>query len=115
MSTNSPIQSIPTVELEAGAVGSIVQNPEKRAQIYAVGTYITLALQSISAGLLAGVGAAGAATQFGIDVPLAVPFVALAAVSGAWLPVQGQISALARANTSKPLPPAEVVAVEPEA
>ena len=97
---SNPLNSIPTVELEAGALGAIVENPEKRARIYAVNTLIGLALMAITAALLAGAITAAAAIGSGWHIAAVIPVAALAAVAAAWGSVQPQVSALARANTA---------------
>lgn len=97
---SNPLNSVPAVEVEAGALGAIVKDPEKRARIYAVNTIVGLALMAITAALLAGAVTASAAISFGWHFAAVIPVTALAALAAAYGALQPQVSALARANTS---------------
>ena len=88
------------MEVDPGALGSIVKNAAMRARIYAIVTVIGIVLQCIIAAILAGAGTALACNGAGFSVWFTVPLVALAAVCGAYLPIQVQATMLARANTN---------------
>lgn len=97
---SNPLNTIPSVEVEEGALGAVVKDPAKRARIYAVNTIAGIVLMAVIAALMVGAGAALACIAIGLHVALTIPVVALAAVSAAYTAVQPQVSALARANTT---------------
>lgn len=105
--------TIPSVEVEGGALGSIVEDTNTRKKIYSVWIVIGLILQALGAGAIAGYAAAIVVSGWGWPVWAVGGIVLFAVVAGAYAALSPQVAVLARAN---PTPPPAIVTVDdPEA
>lgn len=106
---SNPLNSIPTVELEAGALGAIVEHPEARKKIYSTWVIIGLVIQGVTAALIGGASLAALATAAGLAFLLVVGLAILGGAAAAYGALSPQVTMLARANTTSPLPVADVI------
>lgn len=111
---SNPLNSVPAVELEAGALGAIVENTDTRKKIYTVWVIIGLVLSGVTAALIGGASLTALAVAAGLAWPMVAGLAILGGAAAAYGALSPQVTMLARANTPSPLPLAEVV-YEPEA
>ncbi|KJL37036.1 hypothetical protein RR49_01148 [Microbacterium ginsengisoli] len=102
------LNSIPAVTVDAGALGSVIENPSTRRKVYSVWVIIGLALTGVVAALTAGSGSFVLAQQAGLPWPAAVGIAVLAGAAGAYGALSPQMAMLARANTPAASVPAVV-------
>lgn len=111
---SNPLNNVPAVELEAGALGSIVEDIKTRKRIYSVWVIIGLIIQGVTAALIGGASLAALAIAAGLAWPLVGGLAFLGGAAAAYGALSPQVTMLARANTSAPLPVAEAVLYDPE-
>lgn len=97
---SSPLENIPAVELEAGALGAIVENTETRKKIYSTWVIIGLIIQGVTAALIGGASLAALAGAAGLAWPLVVGLAVLGGAAAAYGALSPQVTMLARANTA---------------
>lgn len=110
---STPLENIPTVELEAGALGAIVENTDTRKKIYSTWVIIGLVIQGVTAALIGGASLAALASAAGLALLLVVGLAILGGAAAAYGALSPQVTMLARANTASPLPVADII-YEPE-
>lgn len=93
--------TIPQVEVDANALGSIITSKATRRRVYSVWTLIGLAIIGIGAGGFAATTTAIAANSLGLHLALTVGLSAFSGLSGAYAALSPQVSQLAAANTSE--------------
>lgn len=93
------MQSIPTVTVQDGALGAIIEEPATRKRVYSVWVVIGLVLIATTAAVIAGGATALLASQQGWPLWLVVLVAIYAGLAGAYGALSPQMAMLARANT----------------